>query len=110
MIETDGIKKILYGGDYNPEQWSEETWAEDMRLLKLAHVDIVTLNVFSWALLQPDENTYDFRMLDKIMELVKENDLKVFMATSTGAHPAWMARKYPDVLRTMHNGARRKFG
>ncbi len=110
MIEVAGVKKILYGGDYNPEQWPEEVWEEDMRMLKLAHIDIVTLNVFSWALLQPDEDTYDFSQLDKIMKLVKENDLKVFMATSTGAHPAWMARKYPDVLRTLNNGVRRKYG
>lgn len=102
--------KILYGGDYNPEQWPEEIWKEDMRLLKLAHIDIVTLNVFNWASLQPDENTYDFSKLDKIMKMIRENGLKVCMATSTGAHPAWLARKYPDVLRTGNNGIRRKFG
>lgn len=102
--------KIMYGGDYNPEQWSEEVWAEDMRLLKLAHIDIVTLNVFNWAMLQKDDEVYDFVKLDKIMELVKENGLKVCMATSTAAHPAWMARKHPDILRTEHNGMKRKFG
>lgn len=110
MIENEKVKKILYGGDYNPEQWPEDTWEEDMRLLKLAHIDIVTLNVFSWASLQPDENTYCFEKLDKIMELVKKHGLKVCLATSTGAHPAWMARKYPDILRTEFNGMRRKFG
>lgn len=110
MIESSKVKKILYGGDYNPEQWPEEVWEEDMLLLKAAHIDIVTLNVFSWASLQPDEDTYDFTQLDKIMKLVKDNGLKVFMATSTGAHPAWMARKYPDILRTTNNGARRKYG
>ena len=59
--------KIAYGGDYNPEQWDEATWAEDMRLFKLAGIDTVTLNVFSWASLQPREDTYDFSKLDKIM-------------------------------------------
>lgn len=110
MIENNKVQKILYGGDYNPEQWPEETWKEDMRLLKLAHIDVVTLNVFSWASLQPDENTYNFDKLDKIIELVKENGLKICLATSTGAHPAWMARKYPDILRTEINGMKRKFG
>lgn len=60
MIESSKVHKILYGGDYNPEQWPEEIWKEDMRLFKLAHIDVVTLNVFSWAALQPDEITYDF--------------------------------------------------
>ena len=110
MIESSKVHKILYGGDYNPEQWPEEIWKEDMRLFKLAHIDVVTLNVFSWAALQPDEITYDFSKLDKIMEYVKENGLKVCFATSTGAHPAWMARKYPDILRVGHNGMKRKFG
>lgn len=99
-----------YGGDYNPEQWPEDTWAEDMRLLKLAHIDIVTLNIFSWAALQSDEVTYHFEKLDKIMNLVRDNGMKVCMATSTGAHPAWMARKHPDILRVESNGMRRKFG
>lgn len=110
MIESNKVKKILYGGDYNPEQWPEETWEEDMRLLKLAHVDVVTLNVFSWAMLQPDEDTYCFDKLDRIMELVTKHGMKVCLATSTGAHPAWMARKYPDILRTDEYGLKRKFG
>ena len=67
MIESSKVHKILYGGDYNPEQWPEEIWKEDMRMFKLAHIDVVTLNVFSWAALQPDEVTYDFSKLDKIM-------------------------------------------
>ena len=102
--------KIAFGGDYNPEQWDEATWEEDMHLFGLAHIDTVTLNVFSWAMLQPDESTYDFTKLDRIMELVKKNGLKVVLATSTGAHPAWMAHRYPEILRTEFNGMKRKFG
>lgn len=110
MIYDERMEKVLYGGDYNPEQWSEDVWEEDMRLFALAGIDIVTLNVFSWASLQPDEHTYCFEKLDKIMDLVEKNGLKVCMATSTAAHPAWMAKKYPDILRTEFNGMKRKFG
>lgn len=110
MIENAKVKKILYGGDYNPEQWPEETWEDDLKLLKRAHINILTLNVFSWGLLQPKEDEYDFTMLDKIMDLVKKYDFKVFMATSTGAHPAWMPKKYPDTIRVESNGLRRKYG
>lgn len=110
MINSNNVKKIVYGGDYNPEQWSEDIWEEDMRLFALAGIDIVTLNVFSWAELQTDEVTYRFEKLDKIMDLVRKHGLKVCLATSTGAHPAWMAKKYPDILRTEFNGMKRKFG
>ena len=106
----NNIRQVLYGGDYNPEQWPEEVWEEDMRMMKEAHINIVTLNVFSWAALQPDEDTYNFEKLDCIMEYIHENGLKVCLATSTGAHPAWMARKHPDILRTDMNGIKRKFG
>ena len=110
MRYSDKVRKIAYGGDYNPEQWPEEVWQEDMRLLKAAHIDTLTLNVFSWAALQPSEEEYDFSKLDKIMELVRENGFQVCLATSTGAHPAWMAKRYPDILRTGFNGMKRKFG
>ncbi len=102
--------KIAYGGDYNPEQWPEEIWVEDMRLFKLAGIDTVTLNVFSWAALQPQEDVYDFSKLDKIMALCREHGLKVILATSTAAHPAWMATKYPEILRVEANGMKRRFG
>lgn len=110
MIPYEKIGKIAYGGDYNPEQWPKEVWAQDMEMLRDAGIDTVTLNVFSWASLQPNETTYDFSKLDEIMEMVRENGMKVCLATSTGAHPAWMAKKYPDILRVDFAGRKRKFG
>ena len=107
---NERVTKLPFGGDYNPEQWPEEVWEEDMRLFALAGVDCVTLNTFSWASLQTDEDTYCFDKLDKIMDLVKKNGLHVILATSTAAHPAWMARKYPEILRTDFGGVKRKFG
>lgn len=101
---------ILYGGDYNPDQWSKEVIKEDIRLFKLANINIVTLPVFSWALLQPDENTYTFEWLDDILKTLKENDIYVCLATSTAVQPAWMSKKYPEILPTDFEGRKRKFG
>lgn len=65
--EFGGIRfpGILYGGDYNPEQWMEQggsegnpIWREDLRLMRKAGVNLVTLGVFSWAALQPGEDTF----------------------------------------------------
>ena len=110
MAYGKNVKDILYGGDYNPEQWPQEIWEEDMRLMKKAYINIVTLNTFSWAALQPSEDSYCFDTLDRIINFIRENGLKVCMATSTGAHPAWMAKRHPDILRTDFNGVKRKFG
>lgn len=104
------LPKIWYGGDYNPEQWDAATWKEDDRLMKLAGIDVATINVFSWAMIQPDETTYDFSFLDETMDRLQSNGVYVCLATATGAHPAWMAHRYPDVRRVDHSGRKREFG
>ncbi|THF75107.1 beta-galactosidase [Cohnella fermenti] len=107
---NEKLPKIWYGGDYNPEQWEADTWAEDDRLFKLAGIDVATINVFSWALSQPSEDEYNFEWLDETIERLHKNGVGVCLATSTGAHPAWMAKKYPEVTRVDYNGRKRKFG
>ena len=107
---SEKLKKLPYGGDYNPEQWPEEVWEEDMRFFHEAGIDTLTVNIFSWAALQPSEDTYDFSKLDRIMDLLRENGMNVILATSTAAHPAWMAKRYPEVTRVDFHGIKRKFG
>ncbi|MGI6567300.1 MAG: beta-galactosidase [Firmicutes bacterium] len=104
------LPKIWYGGDYNPDQWPSEIWQEDMRLFKLAHIDVASLPIFSWSLLQPEEERYEFGWLDEILDLMAKNGIYACLATSTAAHPAWMARRYPDVLRVDFQGRKRRFG
>lgn len=91
------LPKVFYGGDYNPDQWPREVWDEDMRLLKLAGVDVATIGVFSWSRLQPDETTYNFEWLDEVMDMLHHNSIYACLATATAAHPAWMAKRYPDM-------------
>ena len=78
ILDEKKVQKILYGGDYNPEQWTEDIWNADMKLFEKAGVDIVTLNVFNWAMLQPDEETYDFSELDKTVKRVTEKGLYIY--------------------------------
>ncbi len=101
---------IWYGGDYNPEQWSKDIWQEDIRLFKLANINIATVNVFSWSLLQPSEDEYDFSLLDEIIEKLYENGIYICLATSTASQPHWMSVKYPEVLPVDINGNKRSHG
>lgn len=109
MINTK-FPLIYYGGDYNPDQWPEEVWKEDMRLFKLAGINIITLPVFSWAKLEPSEGVYDFSWLDKVLELAWENGIYACLATSTAAQPAWISLKYPEVLPVDKEGRKRTYG
>ncbi|GIQ62398.1 hypothetical protein PACILC2_09660 [Paenibacillus cisolokensis] len=89
---NEKLAKIWYGGDYNPEQWDTETVKEDMRMFKLAGIDVATVNVFSWALNQPNEDTYNLEWLDETIDRLYRNGIYVCLATGTAAHPAWMAK------------------
>lgn len=97
-------KTLFYGGDYNPEQWEESVWQEDMRLMKMAKVNFVSMNIFSWANLQPSEEIYDFRTLDKIMDMLHENHIYADLATATASPPAWLSTKYPSSLPVGESG------
>ncbi len=103
---------IIHGGDYNPDQWinTPEIWDEDMRLMKLAHVNSATINIFSWSLIEPEEGVYNFGWLDTMMDKLHENGIDVILATPSGARPPWLAQKYPEVLRVEENGIRNEFG
>ena len=102
--------RILYGGDYNPNQWPRDVWGEDMRLFNKAGINSATVNVFSWAKLQPDEETYDFSELDDIIDMLSREGYDIVLATATGAMPAWLVKNYPQVARVDFDGRRHKFG
>src|SRR4051812_24431591 len=104
---------FAFGGDYNPEQWTpafgyedEAIWREDMRLMRLAGVNVATVGVFSWVALQPDEQTFTFEWLDRVMDLLAENAMFACLATATAAQPAWLSAAYPDALPVDEDGLR----
>lgn len=96
------VKKFLHGGDYNPEQWLNrpDVLADDLKFMKLAHANAFSVGIFSWAALEPEEGKYNFEWLDEIIDNIYENGGNVILATPSGARPAWLSQKYPDVLRT----------
>ena len=107
-------QKIFHGCDYNPEQWLEnpEILEKDLELMKKAHCNIVSLGIFAWSTLEPEEGVFNFAWLDEILDKLNANGIKVFLATPSGARPNWMSQKYPEVLRVndeyqrAHHGGR----
>lgn len=93
--------KMLHGGDYNPDQWMHMPgiWDEDMRLMKLSKCNAVSIGIFSWTALEKADGVYDFGWLDEIMDKLAENGVYAVLSTPSGARPAWMSNKYPEVLR-----------
>ena len=95
---TDNGKGIAYGGDYNPDQWSEDVWDEDVRLMKQAGVNTVAVAIFSWDRIQPEENRWDFGWLDRIIDKLGKAGVAVDLASATATAPLWLYEKHPEVL------------
>ncbi|MEV6103890.1 beta-galactosidase [Streptomyces sp. NPDC051940] len=101
---------LLYGGDYNPDQWPEEVWAEDVKLMGEAGVNTVTVGVFSWARLQPGPEGWDFGWFDRLLDLLHAHGIAVDLATATASPPAWLVRAHPEILPVTADGVRLEFG
>lgn len=101
---------LWHGGDYNPEQWSPDVWAEDFRLMQKAGMTAATVGVFSWVSLQPAEDRFTFDWLDAVIDGLHASGIQVILATPSAAQPAWMSQAYPDVLRSDEFGTRRQQG
>jgi beta-galactosidase len=99
---------MLHGGDYNPEQWLDTPaiWDEDVRLLKLANCNVVSLGIFAWSMLEPREGHFDFDWMDRIFDNLAQANVGIVLATPTGAKPNWMAIKYPEIRRCRPDGTR----
>ncbi len=103
---------MIHGGDYNPEQWLHDPsiLETDIEYFKKAHINEVSLGIFSWSMLEPEENKFDFKWMESIINKLYENGISVFLATPSGARPKWMADKYPEVLRVDEKRNRYLFG
>ncbi|MFF6779339.1 beta-galactosidase [Streptomyces sp. NPDC012510] len=107
---TDRLGGLAFGGDYNPEQWDEPIWKEDDELMRRARVNLATVGVFSWALLEPEERRYDFAWLDAHIDRLHAGGVAVDLATPTASPPPWFSVAHPDALPVTPDGNRLTHG
>ncbi|MFF2090823.1 beta-galactosidase [Paenibacillus sp. NPDC058174] len=106
------IPVMLHGADYNPDQWLNhpEVLEEDIRLMKLSKSNVMSIGIFAWSALEPEEGVFTFEWMDQLLERFKANGIYAMMATPSGARPAWLSQKYPEVLRVGQDGIRNLHG
>jgi beta-galactosidase len=95
---------MYFGGDYNPEQWDRDVWREDVKLMQIAHVDLVTLGVFSWASIERREGEFDFGWMDEVIALLDAAGIGIDLATGTASVPNWAVAAYPEILPVDESG------
>ncbi|KAA8821968.1 beta-galactosidase [Bifidobacterium vespertilionis] len=96
--------RVWYGGDYNPDQWPEEVWDEDIRLMNQAGVNFVSVGIFSWAKIEPSEGVFDFDWLDRIIDKLGKAGIAVDLASATASPPLWLTQSHPEVLWKDYRG------
>lgn len=96
---NDKLPVFWHGADYNPDQWPRDIWPDDIEKMKKAGCNVMTLAVFSWAHLEPQEGRYEFGWLDDTMNMLYDAGIYTILATPSAAPPAWLAEKYPEILR-----------
>jgi beta-galactosidase len=103
---------MLHGADYNPDQWQQypEVLGEDIRLMKLAKCNVMSVGIFAWSAIEPVEGTWTFEWLDQVLATFAQNGIYALLATPSGARPVWMSAKYPEVLRVGPNRVRNLHG
>ena len=107
-----GLRELLHGGDYNPDQWLKypAVLAEDERLLRLSGCNLLSVGVFSWTSYEPTEGRYQFEWLDRTMDMLAKVGARACLATPSAAKPAWLARRYPETRRVNRQGLREEHG
>jgi beta-galactosidase len=104
------VPGIAFGGDYNPEQWPREVWDEDVRLMRDAGVNLVSVGIFSWALIETAEAVFDFAWLDELLDLLHASGIRVDLGTPTASPPAWFFAAHPDARVVSREGVTMGFG
>ena len=97
-------RKIWFGADYNPDQWPEDVQDEDIRLMKQAGVNIVSLAIFSWANIETSDGNFEFDWLDRVIDKLYKAGIAVDLASATASPPMWLTSAHPEVLRRDEQG------
>lgn len=102
--QPQGPGPMVYGADYNPEQWTRETWLEDIDLMHQAGVNMVNLGIFSWAQVQPSQDTWSWGWMDEIFDLLHEGGIAIDLGTGTSSPPPWLTTAHPEILLVTADG------
>lgn len=102
------LPTLLHGADYAFEQWLDEpdVLDDDLRRMRAAGMNAVSIGMFAWPRLEPSDGVYDFQAFDAVMDRMAESGIHVLFGTPSAAPPAWMSNAYPEVLRVDAAGRR----
>jgi beta-galactosidase len=99
--------RLLYGVAYYDEYMPYERLDQDVRMMKDAGINVVRIAESTWSTLEPQDGVFDFTHVDRVLDAMHRASISVIVGTPTYAVPAWLVRKYPDVLAITPRGPNR---
>lgn len=111
-MKPTSFERLLHGADYNCDQWlgAPGVIDRDISLMRVAGMNAMSVGIFSWSKLEPEEGVYEFGWLDGIFDRLNAAGVSVILATPSGSKPAWLSKKYPEVCRVTADGVRERHG
>lgn len=103
------MNKIYYGVAYYREYLPEERLDKDIKLMLEAGINFVRIAESTWSTFEKQEGIFDFSSVLTVLDKMYENNIDVIIGTPTYAIPAWLEKKYPEVMAITPNG-RNKYG
>lgn len=110
MTKSIQMDELTLGVCYYPEHWAEELWEDDFRRMREMNISVIRMAEFSWSILEPEEDRFDFSFFERVMDLAHRYGLKVILGTPTATPPAWLTHKYPEVLNANKEGVLYRHG
>ena len=87
--------KLLHGGDYNPEQWLKrpDILEKDIDMLEESGCNVVSLGIFSWSTLEPEEGVFYFEWLKEIIDKLYQRGISFIKEEFL---QSWLHRQVQD--------------
>ena len=79
--------RLNLGAAYYPEQWPEERWPEDIRLMHAAGFTVVRMAEFAWSTMEPSAGEFDLDWLERAIDLLAAEGIASVLGTPTAAPP-----------------------
>ncbi len=84
----------------------QKFWDEDFKAIRKMGMRIVRTFSF-WNWMEPQSGIFELDDFDRMFELAKKNDLKVWFDITLATHgscPEWLLREHPDIRAVKANG------
>ena len=103
-------ERLVLGTCYYPEHWPENMWREDLDRMLASGIEVIRIAEFAWSKIELTEGVFNYDFFDRFLDIVEQTDMKVIFCTPTATPPAWLTKKYPEVLNCDIDGIQYNHG